>query len=69
MNQLSHHGESTYAAKERIAIISGLRLPFAKQATAYQGIAAVDLGKAVVAELLSRSGIEKQLIEQLVFGQ
>lgn len=69
MNQLSHHGESTYAAKEKIAIISGLRLPFAKQATAYQGIAAVDLGKAVVAELLSRSGIEKQLIEQLVFGQ
>lgn len=69
MNQLSHHGESTYAAKERIAIISGLRLPFAKQSTAYQGIAAVDLGKAVVAELLSRSGIEKSLVEQLVFGQ
>ncbi|MCW2254106.1 acetyl-CoA acyltransferase [Providencia alcalifaciens] len=69
MNQLSHHGESTYAAKERIAIISGLRLPFAKQSTEYQGIAAVDLGKAVVAELLSRSGIEKSLVEQLVFGQ
>lgn len=69
MNQTSHHGESTYAAKERIAIVSGLRLPFAKQATAYQGIAAVDLGKAVVAELINRSGIEKELIEQLVFGQ
>lgn len=69
MNQTSHHGESTYAAKERIAIVSGLRLPFAKQATAYQGVAAVDLGKAVVAELINRSGIEKELIEQLVFGQ
>lgn len=69
MNQTSHHGESNYSAKERIAIVSGLRLPFAKQATAYQGVAAVDLGKAVVAELLNRSGIEKELIEQLVFGQ
>lgn len=69
MNQISHHGESTYTAKERIAIVSGLRLPFAKQATAYQGVAAVDLGKAVVAELLNRSGIDKELIEQLVFGQ
>ncbi|WP_140178717.1 acetyl-CoA C-acyltransferase FadI [Providencia stuartii] len=69
MNQTSHHGESNYSAKERIAIVSGLRLPFAKQATAYQGVAAVDLGKAVVAELLNRSGIEKALIEQLVFGQ
>ncbi|MDV5224951.1 acetyl-CoA C-acyltransferase FadI [Providencia rettgeri] len=69
MNQTSHHGESNYSAKERIAIVNGLRLPFAKQATAYQGVAAVDLGKAVVAELLNRSGIEKELIEQLVFGQ
>ncbi|MDX4945336.1 acetyl-CoA C-acyltransferase FadI [Providencia manganoxydans] len=69
MNKTSHHGESNYSAKERIAIVSGLRLPFAKQATAYQGVAAVDLGKAVVAELLNRSGIEKELIEQLVFGQ
>ena len=69
MNQLSQHGESTFTSKERIAIVSGLRLPFAKQATAYQGIAAVDLGKAVVAELVSRSNLDKSLIEQLVFGQ
>ncbi len=69
MNQHSHHGEKTYPTKERIAIVSGLRLPFAKQSTAYQGIAAVDLGKAVVAELLARSDLDKNLIEQLVFGQ
>lgn len=69
MNQHSHHGDSTYSTKERIAIVSGLRLPFAKQSTAYQGVAAVDLGKAVVAELLVRSDLDNQLIEQLVFGQ
>ncbi len=43
--------------------------PFAKQATAYHGIPAVDLGKTAVSELLARSGIDPQLIEQLVFGQ
>ncbi|WP_272681026.1 acetyl-CoA C-acyltransferase FadI [Providencia sp. PROV129] len=69
MNQHSHHGDSTYSTKERIAIVSGLRLPFAKQSTAYQGVAAVDLGKAVVAELLVRNDLDNQLIEQLVFGQ
>lgn len=54
---------------DRIAVVQGLRTPFVKQATAYHGIPAVDLGKIVVNELLVRSGIEPTLIEQLVFGQ
>ncbi|WP_279022616.1 acetyl-CoA C-acyltransferase FadI [Gibbsiella quercinecans] len=54
---------------DRIAIVNGLRTPFAKQATAYHGIPAMDLGKMAVSELLARSGIDPQLIEQLVFGQ
>lgn len=33
---------------DRIAIVSGLRTPFARQATAFHGIPAVDLGKMVV---------------------
>lgn len=69
MNQLSHHGDNKHATKERIAIVSGLRLPFAKQSTAYLNIPAVDLGKTVVAELLHRSDIDPSIIEQLVFGQ
>ncbi|MTC70415.1 acetyl-CoA C-acyltransferase FadI [Providencia sp. wls1914] len=69
MNQLSHHGDNKHATKERIAIVSGLRLPFAKQSTAYQNTPAVDLGKTVVAELLHRSDIDPSIIEQLVFGQ
>ena len=36
---------------DRIAIVSGLRTPFARQATAFHGIPAVDLGKMVVGEL------------------
>lgn len=35
---------------DRIAIVSGLRTPFARQATAFHGIPAVDLGKMVVGE-------------------
>ncbi|WP_032114712.1 acetyl-CoA C-acyltransferase FadI [Candidatus Arsenophonus nilaparvatae] len=54
---------------DRIAIVTGLRLPFAKQATAYHNIPAVDLGKMVVRELVIRSGIDSQLIDQVVFGQ
>lgn len=54
---------------DRIAIVDGLRTPFAKQATAYHGIPAVDLGKMVVSELLAKIGIDPQLIDQLVFGQ
>jgi len=54
---------------DRIAIVDGLRTPFAKQATAYHGIPAVDLGKMVVSELLAKSGIDPHIIDQLVFGQ
>lgn len=54
---------------DRIAIVSGLRTPFARQATAFHGIPAVDLGKMVVGEMLARSEIPPEVIEQLVFGQ
>ncbi|KEA50087.1 3-ketoacyl-CoA thiolase [Mangrovibacter sp. MFB070] len=54
---------------DRIAFIAGLRTPFARQATAFHGIPAVDLGKMVVSELLTRNEIDPQLVQQLVFGQ
>lgn len=54
---------------ERIAIVAGLRTPFAKQATAYHGVPAVDLGKIVVNELIKKHDVDPQIIDQLVFGQ
>jgi acetyl-CoA acyltransferase len=54
---------------ERIAIVAGLRTPFAKQATAFHGIPAVDLGKIVVNELLQKHDVDPKIIDQLVFGQ
>ncbi|AMG29852.1 acetyl-CoA C-acyltransferase FadI [Grimontia hollisae] len=54
---------------ERIAVVAGLRTPFARQSTAYAGVPAVDLGKMVVSEMLNRTDIDPKLIDQLVFGQ
>ncbi|OOE64433.1 acetyl-CoA C-acyltransferase FadI [Salinivibrio kushneri] len=54
---------------DRIAIVSGLRTPFARQSTAYTDVPAVDLGKMVVQEMLNRSSISPKEIDQVVFGQ
>jgi acetyl-CoA acyltransferase len=56
-------------AERRVAIVSGLRTPFAKQGSAYKDLSALDLGKIVVAELLSRTGLEPHEVEQVVYGQ
>lgn len=54
---------------DRIAITHGLRTPFARQATALHGVPAVELGRMVVSELMARSELPPEVIEQLVFGQ
>ncbi|MDF2153771.1 acetyl-CoA C-acyltransferase FadI [Vibrio sp. CAU 1672] len=54
---------------ERVAIVAGLRTPFARQSTAFSQVPAVDLGKMVVSEMLARTDIDPKLIEQVVFGQ
>jgi acetyl-CoA acyltransferase len=53
----------------RVAIVAGLRTPFAKQGSAYKQLSALDLGKLVVAELLQRTGLEPSEVEQVVYGQ
>ncbi len=45
---------------DRIAIVSGLRTPFARQATVFHGVPAVDLGKMVISEMLARSDIPRK---------
>ncbi|MDW6092389.1 acetyl-CoA C-acyltransferase FadI [Vibrio rhizosphaerae] len=56
-------------AGERVAIVSGIRTPFARQWTEFRQVTAIELGTMVVNELLQRTGIDKQLIDQVVFGQ
>ena len=54
---------------QRVAIVAGLRTPFAKQATDYHGISALEMGQWVVNELLLRTDVPVDLVERLVFGQ
>lgn len=53
----------------RVAIVAGLRTPFAKQGTAYKDLSALELGKLVCAELLDRIDLDPQEIDQIVYGQ
>jgi acetyl-CoA acyltransferase len=54
---------------DRIAVVAGLRTPFAKMATAFHGVPAVELGQMVVNEMLARHDVPVSEIEQLVYGQ
>jgi len=58
----------TWQYTPRVAVIRGLRTPFAKSGTHYAHLSALDLGKLVVAELVQRSGIEPSLVQEVVFG-
>ena len=55
--------------QDRVAIVSGLRTPFAKQATHFRGINAIELGKMVVNELIQKTELDPKVIERVVFGQ
>lgn len=54
---------------DRIALIGGLRTPFARQLTALRGLDAIELGIRVTTELLARSAFDPALIQRVVYGQ
>ncbi|MGB5810718.1 MAG: acetyl-CoA C-acyltransferase FadI [Polyangiales bacterium] len=54
---------------KRVAVVAGLRTPFAKQWTAYREVSALDLANIVVKELLQRIDLDPNEIQQLVYGQ
>jgi len=54
---------------DRIAIVAGLRTPFARQMTHYKDQNAIEMGKMVVSEMLTRADIDLSLIDRVVFGQ
>ena len=57
------------SSDRRVAVVGGVRTPFARQWTELKDLSAVSLGKMVVAELIARFDLSPQDIEQLVFGQ
>lgn len=57
------------ALSKKVAIIGGVRTPFAKQGTAYRHLSALDLGRFAVAELLERTSVPSRLVNSVVYGQ
>ena len=52
----------------RVAIVAGLRTPFARAGTMLKSLSAIELGRLCVAELIQRTGIEGNEVDLLAFG-
>ncbi len=59
---------ATFGNGRRVAIVAGVRTPFAKAGMALKSISAIDLGKLCVAELLQRTNLDGKEVQALVFG-
>lgn len=53
----------------RVALVQGLRTPFAKQWTAFKRVSALDLAVLVTNEMLARAQLDPSIIDMVVYGQ
>ncbi len=53
---------------QRLVIIDGVRTPFCKAGTDFATLSADDLGRIAVNALLTRTGLDPKLIDELIFG-
>ncbi len=51
-----------------MAIVAGVRTPFARAGTVLRHLSAIDLGRLAVSELLERTELDGALVEALVYG-
>ena len=56
------------STQERIAIVGGVRTPFARARTAYSRMTPSNLGGIVLRETVSRTGIDPKLIDEVYMG-
>jgi acetyl-CoA C-acetyltransferase/acetyl-CoA acyltransferase len=52
----------------RLAIIDGIRTPFIKAGTLFKDLTAYELGRLVVSELVARTGVDKNVIDEVILG-
>ena len=52
----------------RVAIVSGVRTPFAKAGSTLKDLTAIELGRLCVAELLQRASLDGKYVEAIVYG-
>src|SRR5688572_5567894 len=55
-------------AGRRVAIVAGLRTPFAKAGTALKSLSAIELGRLCVAELIQQTGIDCNEVDRVAIG-
>jgi acetyl-CoA acyltransferase len=53
----------------RVAVVAGCRTPFAKSGTVYRDLAALDLARVAVRELVERTEIDPSWVDTVVMGQ
>ncbi len=51
-----------------VIIVEGLRTPYAKSGTAFKDVPAVDLGAAVLKEVVIRTGLDQELVDEVIIG-
>ena len=54
--------------RRRVAVIAGVRTPFAKAGTVFKSMSALELGRLVVAELLQRTDLDGRDVKAITFG-
>ena len=52
----------------RVAIVDGVRSPCAKAGTKLKDIPAYELGRAVLAELLAKTDLDPEVVDEVIFG-
>src|SRR5687767_2348958 len=58
----------SYGNGRRVAVVAGLRTPFARAGTVMRTLTSAELGKMCVAELIERNSLDGKEVDSLVFG-
>ncbi|WP_396216420.1 acetyl-CoA C-acyltransferase FadI [Gemmatimonas sp.] len=58
----------TFGSGRRVAIIAGVRTPFARSGTALKDYSAIDLGRFAVGELVQRTSLNGADVDLMVYG-
>lgn len=59
---------ASFGNGRRVAIIEGVRTPFARAGTTLRHLSAIDLGKIAVGELIQRTSVDPAEVDLLVYG-
>jgi acetyl-CoA acyltransferase len=57
-----------FPAGRRTAVVGGVRTPFLKSGTLFEKMTAVELGAVAVKELVARTDVDPQTIDELIYG-